>query len=104
MANDDDREWTPEEYDKEITRLHKERDQLKKLLDDPEQEKLRRTRRAQIVGEYATRGIYWRDTQMDGIRKVAAETDEGWLFKAGLLKHDGWSHDDAKSNWHPPGS
>lgn len=104
MADDGAQEWTPEEYDKEIARLQQERDQLKKLLDDPEQQKLRRTRRTQIVGDYATRFIFWTDAQIDGIRKVAAESDEDWLLKAGLLKHDGWSHDDDKGNWHPPKS
>ena len=104
MADNDVREWTPEDYDKEITGLQQERDQLKKLLNDPEQQTQRRTRRAQIVGDYATRSIVWRDTQMDGIRKLATETDEGWLFKASLLRLDGWSHDGDKGTWQPPSS
>ena len=101
MANADDREWTPEDYDKEISRLKQERDQLKQLLDDPEQQKQRRTRRAQIVGDYATRSIIWSNGHMDSIRKVADKTGEDWLFKANLLQLDDWSHDD-KGNWHPP--
>ena len=104
IADNDVREWTPEDYDKEITGLQQERDQLKKLLNDPEQQTQRRTRRAQIVGDYGTRDVLWSDTHMDDFRKLAAETNEGWLFKAGLLQLDGWSHDDNKGTWQPPKS
>ena len=41
---------------------------------------------------------------MAGIRKVAAKTGEEWLFQAGLLKIDGWSHDDANGHWNTPKS
>lgn len=104
MADGGAQEWTPEDYDKEISRLRQERDQVKKLLDDPQQQKQRRTRRAQIVGDYATRSVFWKDAQMGGIREIAAETGEDWLFTDRLLKHDGWSHDDDKGNWRPPQS
>ena len=98
------REWIPEDYDKEITNLQQDRDQVKNLLEDPEQQKQRRTRRAQIVGDYVTRSVSWQDDHMDNIRQVAAKTDEGWLFKPRLLQLDGWSHDDGKGNWRPPKS
>ena len=104
MADNDAPVWTPEDYDKEITHLQQERDQVKNLLDDPEQQKQRRTRRAQIVGDYATRSVSWRDDHMDNIRQVAAKTDEGWLFKPRLLQLEGWSHDDGKGAWRPPKS
>ena len=104
MADDDVQEWTPEDYDKEITRLQQERGQVKDLLDDPEQQKQRRTRRAQIVGDFGTRSVLWGDAQIDDIRKLAAKTDEGWLFKPRLLQLDGWSHDDGNGNWRPPTS
>lgn len=104
MADGGAQEWTPEDYDKEISRLREERDRLKKLLDDPQQQKQRRTRRAQIVGDFATRSVLWKDSQMDGIRKVAAETGEDRLFTDRLLERDGWRHDDDKGNWHTPQS
>ena len=104
MADDDAREWIPEDYDKEITRLQQERDQIKDLLEDPEQQKQRRTRRAQIVGDFATRSVLWGDAQIDDIRKLAAKNDEDWLFKPRLLRLDGWSHDADKGNWHTPKS
>ena len=104
MADDDVQEWIPEDYDKEITHLQQERDQVKKLLDDPEERNQRRTRRAQIVGDYATRSILWSDAQIDDIRKLAAKTDDGWLFKPRLLQLDGWSHDGDKGNWNTPKS
>ena len=104
MADDDGQEWFPEDYDKKIKLLREERDQLQNKLDDPDEQKKRRTRRAQLVGEYATRSSVWNDPDMDGIRKVAAKTDEGWLFEVGWLQHDGWSHDDKKGNWHTPKS
>ena len=94
-------EWSPEDYDTEIKRLQQEKDKLQKMLDDSDEKKQRRTRRAQIVGEYATRDVSWRDAQMDGIRKVAAKTQEGWLFGDKLLQLDGWRHDD-EGRWHPP--
>ena len=103
MADDGAQEWTPEDYDREITRLQQERDKLQKQLDDPEQQKLRRTRRAQIVGDYAAHSVIWNNAHMDGIRKVADKTGEDWLFKANWLQIDGWSRDD-KGNWHPPKS
>ena len=102
MADDGVHEWIPEDYDKEIKRLEQERDQLKSRLKDPDEQKKRRNRRAQIVGDYATRKRVWRDDQMDGIRQVADETEEGWLFGNRLLELDGWHHDDGK--WHPPTS
>ena len=98
----DVQEWTPEDYDNEIGRLQKEKAQLKSMLEDPEKQKQRRTRRAQIVGDYATRSVVWNDAHMAGIRKVATATDEGWLFGDRLLQLDGWGHD--KGNWHPPTS
>lgn len=101
MADDDVQEWTPEDYNQEIERLRQERDKLQNMIDDPDEKKQRRTRRAQIVGEYATRSIAWRDAQMDSIREVAAKTKEDWLFGAKLLQLDGWRHDN-QGNWHPP--
>ncbi len=103
MADNDAREWTLEDYDKEITHLQQERDQVKKLIDDPKEQKERRTRRAQIVGDYVTRSrIPWANDHMDGIRQVAAKTDEDWLFKPHWLLIDSWSHDDGTGNWCPP--
>ena len=104
MADDDVHEWTPEDYNKEIERLQQERDQLENMLKDPEEKEQRRTRRAQIVGDYATRHVVWNDAHIDGMRQLAAKTEEGWLFGVGLLQLDGWRHDDDKRDWHPPGA
>lgn len=102
MADDDLQEWTPEDYDKEIKRLGQERNKLQNMLDDPDEKKQRRTRRAQIVGEYATRDVVWDDAHMDRIRQLAVKSKEGWLFGAKLLRLDGWRHDGDKGDWHPP--
>ena len=83
--------WTTEDYDREIKRLESERAQ--KLTEDPEQRKQRRIRRTQILGDYAAEAFSWSEELLDAIRKVAARTDEGWLFEMPLLESDGWTRD-----------
>ena len=99
-ADNDAKGWTPEDYDKEIKRLRQERDKLQNMIDNPNEKKQRSTRRAQLIGEYAIRSVFWDDAHMAGIRQVAAKTEEEWLFGTKLLQLDGWRHD--KGNWHPP--
>ena len=99
---DDDHTWTPDDYDKEIKRLEKERDELRKALMEPAEKKLRHERRGQLLGAWAIIRFTWNEKNLDELRETVRD-DEQWLFDLQLLKLDGWWQD-KDGGWKAPGS
>lgn len=91
MGKPDPAAMTAEAYRSEIARLE---EQLR-LLEDPAQRARRQDRRALLLGKAVIGGVRMPDALVEACRAG----EEGWLFAAGLLESDGWTHDQQAGVW-----
>ena len=84
------------QYDAEIDRLTKEREEYLRQVQDPAERENRRKRREQLAGRWLVRRCRLTGAHVQAIGEVAG--DEAWLFEAELMAADGW-HQDEQGSW-----